>query len=213
MMSGWIDAVSAFIVANRAWAAPVFGLVAFGESLAFLGIIIPATPILFLMGTLVGSGRLDAGPVLAWAMAGAIAGYGLSWWAGRRAGNAVLRHPLLARHRRGVARARLFFRRWGGPALIFGRYVLGPFQSMLPMIAGVAMMDARRFHAWNVVSGVTWVLICLTPGYLATRGLTLFGVGASGQSWLIASATAVSVGAVAVAVLVPTLRRLRKRPN
>ena len=87
--------------------------------------------------------------------------------------------PLLRDHCRGVARARLFFRRWGGPSLILGRYVLGLFQSMLPLVAGISAMAQRRFHAWNVASGVVWVIVVLIPGYLAAKGVHLLGVGAA----------------------------------
>lgn len=198
-MAGAIEAFGDFIVANRAWAAPAFGLLAFGESTAVLGIIIPATPILFLMGTLLGSGRLNVAPVLAWAIPGAIGGYWLSWAIGARLGHRIYHGRALKRHRRGVARARLFFRRWGGPALILGRYVLGPFQSMLPLVAGVAKMDARRFNAWNVASGVIWVIVCLAPGYLTARGLWAAGADPRVEQWLTAGLAVASVGLIVAA--------------
>jgi membrane protein DedA with SNARE-associated domain len=198
-MAGPIEALGDFIVAHRQWAAPAFGLLALGESIAGLGIIIPATPILFLMGTLLGSGKLDVAPVLAWAIPGAVAGYWLSWFVGLRLGHRIYHGRALKRHRRGVARARLFFRRWGGPALILGRYALGPFQSMLPLVAGVAKMDARRFNAWNLASGVTWVIVCLTPGYLTAKGLWAAGVDPRVERWMTAGLAVLSVGLVVAA--------------
>lgn len=199
-MAGLITALGDFIVANRAWAAPVFGLLAFGESLALAGTLIPATPILFLMGTLLGSGKLDVAPVLGWAIAGAIGGYWASWAIGRRLGPSIYRRRALKGHRRGIARARLFFRRWGGPALIVGRYVLGPFQSMLPLIAGVAAMSAGRFHGWNTASGVIWVIVCLAPGYLAAKGLWAIGADARIEQALIAGLGLLSVGLIVAAL-------------
>jgi membrane protein DedA with SNARE-associated domain len=194
-----VAAFGAFLAESGVWAAPAFGLLAFGESIAVLGIVIPATPILFLMGTLVGSGRVDAVPVLGWAMAGAVAGYWLSWVAGRRIGHRLYQARGLRAHRRGVARARLFFRRWGGPALVFGRYLLGPFQSMLPLVAGVSRMDPHRFHPWNVVSGVTWVLVCLAPGYFTARGLWLAGDDGRWVARLTAGLALLSVGLIVAA--------------
>lgn len=170
-MLGLIELVSHFLEQNKFWAAPVFGLIAFGESTAVLGTIIPATPILFLMGTLVGDHRLNALPVLFWAILGAIGGYWLSWAVGRRIGHRLYQVRALKPHRRGIAQARLFFRNQGGPALIFGRFLLGPFQAMLPLVAGTAQMSPRRFHLWNLASSVTWVFVCLAPGYLTAKGL------------------------------------------
>lgn len=195
-----LDALTAAIAAHARWAGPLFGLLALGESTAVLGVIIPATPILFLVGTLLGSGQLDPYWVLPWAIAGAIAGYWLSWMIGRRSGTMLYRSALLRDHRRGVARARLFFSRWGGPSLILGRYVLGPFQSMLPLVAGVAAMDQRRFHGWNIASGTIWVFVVLAPGYMTARGVVLLGVGAAQQQWLVLALLVVSGGMALFAV-------------
>ena len=144
------DALTDFFKSILAYgwlAGPAFGLLALGESLVLLGIVIPATPILFLVGTLLGSGALDPFAILPWALVGAITGYWASWALGRRSGHTIYASPHFRPHRREIARTRLYFRRWGGPSLILGRYVLGPFQSMLPFVAGVAKMPRRQFHA------------------------------------------------------------------
>jgi membrane protein DedA with SNARE-associated domain len=161
------------ILAYSYLAGPAFGLLAFGESLVILGILIPATPILFLVGTLIGSRQLDPLAILPWALAGAITGYWASWALGRRSGHGIYASRRFRAYRREVARARVFFRRWGGPSLILGRYVLGPFQSLLPFVAGVATMPPRRFHFWNIVSSTIWVFVVLAPGYLVGRGVVL----------------------------------------
>jgi membrane protein DedA with SNARE-associated domain len=194
-----VAAFGAFLTHNAAWAPPAFGLLAFGESTAVLGTIIPATPILFLMGTLVGSGRLAPAPVLIWAIAGAIAGYWLSWVIGRRVGYRLYHARVLRSHRRGIARTRLFFRRWGGAALILGRYILGPFQSMLPLVAGVSRMSTRRFNLWNVISGVIWVFVCLAPGYLTAKGLWLTGADPRWVQYLTLGLACASIGLIIVA--------------
>lgn len=206
-----LDRLLRGVVTHGAWAGPAFGLLAFGESLALLGIVIPATPALFFIGTLIGSGKLQPAAVMPWIIAGAIAGYWLSWSVGRRIGPSVYHVRLLVGHRRGIARTRLFFRRWGGPSLIFGRYLLGPFQSMLPLVAGVAGMGARRFHAWSVVSGVTWAFIVLAPGFLTARGVTLFGFGAAQQNVLVLALLGVSGALVVAAIVLPVARLLWRR--
>jgi membrane protein DedA with SNARE-associated domain len=195
-----LDTLSAAISAHAFWAGPLFGLLALGESTAVVGVVIPATPILFLVGTLIGSGRLDPYWILPWAITGAIVGYWLSWKTGRRWGTMLYRTVLMRDHRRGIARARLFFRRWGGPSLILGRYVLGPFQSMLPLVAGAAAMGPRPFHAWNIASGIIWVFVVLIPGYLTAQGVVLLGIGAAQQRWLTLALLFVSGGAALCAV-------------
>ena len=161
------------ILDHRHLAGPAFGLLALGESLVIIGTFIPATPILFLVGTLLGSGALDPLAILPWALAGAIVGYWAYWRLGRRSGPLIYASRRFRPFRREIARTRLFFRRWGGPSLVIGRFVLGPFQSMLPFVAGVAEMPMRRFHLWNSLSSTLWVLGVLAPGYLFGRGIVL----------------------------------------
>ena len=190
---------------HRSWAGPLFFLFAFGESLAVVGTFIPATPILFLLGTLLGAGEIGL-EVIPWAIAGAILGYWASWAIGWRFGIRLYRSRFFRSNRRKVAAVRLFFRRWGGPSLVFGRYVLGPFQSMIPLAAGVARFGGRSFHPWNVVSGVAWVFVVLTPGVLVGRGVIAAGPDSVFADWVMAAVTLVSVGAIVVALAANVLR-------
>jgi membrane protein DedA with SNARE-associated domain len=160
---------------NRSWIAIAICLLTFAESLAVLGTIIPATPMLLLIGTLLGQGTLRPVDVVPWAFFGAVTGYWLSWILGRRLKRSSYARRLLAKRRRSFARVRLLLHRWGGVALVLGRFVLGPLQSMLPLVAGATGMNPRRFHFWNTLSGLIWVPVVLAPGYLVGRGLISFG--------------------------------------
>lgn len=191
-MNGLLDQLAAFMTDHRWLAGPAFALIAFGESLAVIGIFIPATPILFMVGVLIGNSRVDAESIVLFGIAGAVSGYWVSWKLGHSLGHRAWQAPALARHRRGIARARLFFRRWGRVSLIVGRYLLGPFQSMLPIIAGVAQMDARRFHRWNMASGVLWIVLVLAPGFLIGRGIAIAGLDHRHQEQMIALLTLAS---------------------
>src|SRR5215510_13626100 len=69
-----------FIKAHPEWAAFVIGLVAFGESFAFLSLLFPGTAILITSGALIEAGILDAFlPVVA-GIIGAVLGDALSFW-------------------------------------------------------------------------------------------------------------------------------------
>ena len=59
-----------FIIAHRDWAGPiVFGL-SFGESLAFISILLPATAAMVFVGVLVGQGLLDFWWMALWGIPG-----------------------------------------------------------------------------------------------------------------------------------------------
>ncbi|MFN3727732.1 MAG: DedA family protein [Allosphingosinicella sp.] len=167
-MNDIVADTAAFISEHRGWAGPLIGLLAFGESLAVVGLLIPATAMMIAFGGLIGTGVIDPLPVYAGAVGGAILGDWVSYAVGRRVGPAVYRRRPLNRHRGVVARARMFFRRHGFLAVFLGRF-LGPIRATVPLVAGVMQMDKGAFQAANILSAMLWVPAILAPGYLATR--------------------------------------------
>ena len=165
-MQELMDQSVLFIQEHQAWAGLVIFIFAFGESLFILGLFIPATVFLFATGTLIGSDTIEAGPVLLWGIVGAIVGDALSFWLGRFLGPKMLRHKRLNPYRRNVARARLFFYRYGFLSVLIGRF-LGPLRCFVPTVAGVMGMPEWRFQLANIISAVLWVPALLAPGYLA----------------------------------------------
>lgn len=188
-MEDLIARITAFVVTHGAWAGPILGLLTFGESLALVGLFIPATSLMIAAGGLIGAGTLDGTSVLAWSIGGALLGDWLSYLAGRQIGPAVYRRWPLNRHRSAVARTRLFFRRFGFVSVFLGRF-LGPVRATIPLVAGVMQMEMRLFQIANVASAILWVPALLAPGFLAARhfgaieqinkmhliGLAVFGI-------------------------------------
>lgn len=169
-MQAYIDQISLFIEANQAWAGLVVFLLTLGESMIVIGIMIPATALLLFTGGLVGAGTLPVGPILLWGIVGAIVGDAVSFWLGRWVGPTILRWKLLKRHRGTVARARLFFYRYGFLSIFFGRF-LGPIRSTIPTVAGVMGMGQWRFQLANTLSAIVWVPLMLLPGFLAAKSV------------------------------------------
>lgn len=164
----------AFLTAQQAWAGPIAGLIILVESLAVVGLAVPATALMVAIGGLIGAGTLAPLPVLIWCIVGAIVGDAISFFLGRALGPEVCRRWPLNRHRVAVARTRLFFRRYGVASIFLGRF-LGPVRSTVPLIAGIMLMSHRRFQAANVASALVWVPVMLAPGYLAAKGFADIG--------------------------------------
>jgi len=165
-----IPRATAFIAQHGAWAGPVVGLLAFGESLAIVGLFIPATALMVAVGGLIGTGVVDPFWIMGWAIVGAAIGDWISYALGRRIGPAAYRRWPLNRHRQMVARTRLFFRRYGFLSIFVGRF-LGPIRATVPLVAGVMDMDRRRFQIANISSAALWVPVMFAPGYLAVKSL------------------------------------------
>lgn len=169
-MEAVIDQIRMFIENNQEWAGPVTALLTLGESLVVIGLFVPATALMLITGGLVGGGSLDGWTILCWGVAGAIIGDAISYWLGRWVGPDVLRRWPLNRQRSAVARARLFFYRYGFASVLAGRF-LGPIRSTIPTVAGVMGMRHSRFQLANVLSAVAWMPLMLAPGYLTARSM------------------------------------------
>lgn len=171
-MEHFLADLGEFIKANRAWAGPILGLITFGESMVLIGAFFPATALMLIAGGLAAAGILNPVEVILWCIAGAVGGDAVSYWLGRKAGPKAWRHPLFKppARKRMLARARLFFRRWGVASIYFCRF-MGPVRAFVPLISGMTAMPHLRFQLANIGSAVIWVPVMLAPGYLAGKGL------------------------------------------
>ena len=188
--------VGDFIERNRAWAGPILGAIVFGESMVLIGAFFPATVLMATAGGMIGAGLLEPLPVLLWCIAGAVLGDAVSYWLGRRLGPAALRSRLLRPRRRMLARARLFFQRYGAASIYLCRF-MGPVRAFVPLMAGMMGMTQRRFQLANAGSALIWVPVMLAPGYLAAKGVSGLGGGHGAELQILAI-----VGGVVAAVVI-----------
>lgn len=202
-----ITAVEQFLHANQAWAGPVLALITLGESMLVIGLFIPATALLLMTGGLLGAGTVPLVPTLLWGMLGAVVGDALSYWIGRWVGPPMMHRWPLKQQRPAVARARLFFSRYGFLSILIGRF-LGPIRSTIPTVAGIMKMGHIRFQIANVLSALVWVPAMLAPGYFAVRSAGSIA-GAQQTGLIIGTALSVLL-AVGIALMIV---RKRRRPT
>lgn len=142
----------------------LIGLGSMFEAFFVTGVVIPGTLIVDAGGILVQRGLLDFFD-LAWFVAfGSVIGSEMSYWTGKLAMN-----RLPGRRRIGesaaFARAKGLFERRGGMALVIGRF-LGPVAGLVPLVAGMADMDRRKFLIWNILGSIPYALAHVAIGYL-----------------------------------------------
>lgn len=95
----------------------------------------------------------------------AVTGDAVNYWIGYRIGPKVFASEgskLL--NKKHLIEARNFYDKHGGKTIILARFV--PIvRTFAPFVAGVGRMNYGRFFLFNVVGGVSWVLICLLGGW------------------------------------------------
>ena len=152
-----------FVRTHEAWAAPIVGALAFGESLAFISLLIPAWAVLVAMGVLIAETGISFWPILVAGAVGAALGDWLSYWIGIKVGPAVGNVWPLSRNPTLIPRGERFVARWGAFAIFIGRF-FGPLRAAVPLVAGIFLMPWWRFQVANFVSAFVWVAVVLTLG-------------------------------------------------
>ncbi len=161
-----------WIAAHPLAAGLVIFLIAFCDALLIIGVVVPAAPLLFAVGTLVGLGHIDGIYAVACAALGAFCGDGVSYVAGRRYGDSLKQRWPFAQHPEWLARGDASFRRHGMKSLVIGRFV-GAIRPFSPAIAGMLAMPAQRYAFATAIAAILWALAFLLPGWLFGASLDL----------------------------------------
>jgi membrane protein DedA with SNARE-associated domain len=152
-----------FVRTNEGWAAPVVFSLAFGESLAFISLLIPAWGALVAIGALIGPSGINFWPVWIAGSLGAAFGDWISYWIGLKLEYTVAKVWPLSRHPDLIPRGEIFMRKWGIPGIFIGRF-FGPLRASVPLIAGIFEMPFWRFQIANFSSAFVWAAVLLTIG-------------------------------------------------
>lgn len=155
-----------FVKTHEAWAAPVVFALAFGESLAFISLLIPAWAALVGIGMLIASGGLNFWPIWVAGALGAAFGDWLSYWIGVKLGPPVAQIWPLSRHPDLIPRGERFVKNWGVLGIFIGRF-FGPLRASVPLVAGIFAMPNMQFQLANFTSAFVWAAVLLTIGDVA----------------------------------------------
>jgi len=157
-----------FVRLHEAWAAPIVFALAFGESLAFISLLIPAWAALVGIGVLIGSSHLNFWPIWVAGAVGAALGDWLSYWVGVKLGPPVAHVWPLSRHPELLPRGEAFVKRWGVLAIFIGRF-FGPLRASVPLVAGIFRMPYWPFQLANFSSAFVWAAVLLTLGDVVAK--------------------------------------------
>jgi membrane protein DedA with SNARE-associated domain len=163
--SAFPAAVVEFVREHRVWAPAIVLILAFGESLAFVSLILPFWGMLIALGAIVGSGGYgrEFWTLLTAAAVGAALGDWLSYWLGYRYQAELAKLWPLRNHPDLLPRGQAFFERWGPWAIVFARFS-GPLRASVPIVAGIVRMPNWLFQAANWPSAFLWAAVLLVFG-------------------------------------------------
>ncbi len=162
----------AWLLANPDWIAATVLLIAFVESFAIIGILVPGVFLLYVAAFLAGTGLLTLPMTLLTAFLGAVLGDGLSFLLGWRYKNEVRKWPVLRDNTQWMDRGEQFILAHGTKSIVAGRFI-GPIRPLTPLIAGTLSMPPARFFSINVLSAIAWAPVYILPGYALGAAIDL----------------------------------------
>lgn len=171
--------------------------VVFAETGLMIGFFLPGDSLLFTVGLFCALGILpvSVGWVLLALSLAAIVGDQVGYWTGRFLGQKLFeKEDSRFFKRKYIDQTRAFYNRWGGSAIILGRFV--PIvRTFAPILAGAVQFPPRTFILYNVSGGLFWVLSLVLAGY---------GLGTA-FPWLKKYVEIIALGIILLSVL-PILR-------
>jgi membrane protein DedA with SNARE-associated domain len=162
--------IIAFVRENQSWAGPIIFLLAFGESIAVISLVLPFWAMLVGIGTLVTVSGLDFWTVWIAASLGAALGDWVSYWIGAHFQHRVAGWWPLSRYPQMLPKGEAFFQRYGWLAVVLGRFS-GPLRATVPLAAGIVRMPLVPFQLANFGSAFLWAAALMLPGTYLGRFL------------------------------------------
>lgn len=135
------------------------------ESVAIIGTIVPGSIMMAAIGALAGAGVIPLGPIIMWAILGAVVGDGISYWIGYYFKERLHRVWPFRTHPSMLKTGEKFFHKYGGMSVFIGRFV-GPVRALVPLVAGMFGMKPWKFIIANVISAIGWAPAYMLPGIL-----------------------------------------------
>jgi membrane-associated protein len=159
----------------RSGGAPLVCTIVFIETGFFVGFFLPGDSLLVTAGIFSSAGVIPLRWLLAPVMLCAILGDQIGYWIGRAAGPALYRREDSLLFRRShLQRAREFYEKYGGRAVIFARFV-PIIRTFCPPVAGAAHMPYPRYLLFDFFGGVFWVGAMILGGYFLGRSVPNIG--------------------------------------
>ena len=159
-----------FVDLYGVWVYAFLFLIIFAETGLVVTPFLPGDSLLFAAGAMAATGAFNIWVLVPLLMVAAVLGDAVNYAVGDAVGPRVFTSIdstsfwQRALNRDHLAKAHAFFEKYGGKAIILGRFV--PIvRTFVPFVAGAGTMTYSTFALYNVTGGVIWVAICTLAGY------------------------------------------------
>jgi membrane-associated protein len=150
------------------WVYAILFAIVFAETGFVVTPFLPGDSLLFAVGALAAvdtSGTLNAPLLSVVLILAAILGNSLNYSIGRAIGPRAFSGNIRFLKVQYLHQTEAFFQRYGGMTIVISRF-MPIIRTFAPFVAGIGKMHVGRFQMFNVVGGLSWVLLFIWGGYL-----------------------------------------------
>lgn len=170
-LPGFLDA---FIADHGVWVYGLLFAIIFAETGLVVMPFLPGDSLLFTVGAIAARGSMNVWAITSLLVFAGVLGDAVNYHVGKYIGPRVFNKDLAAAgratllerllNRKHLDRAHAFYEKYGGKAVVLGRFI--PIvRTFVPFVAGAGAMNYSRFVLFNVVGAVAWVGLCIAAGY------------------------------------------------
>lgn len=154
------------VAAYGTWVYGILFVIVFAETGFVVTPFLPGDSLLFATGALCATGVLSTPVAITLLVVAAFVGNAVNYTVGRFIGPRVFAaRDSRFLNRDYLDRAHAFFEKYGGKAVILGRFV--PIvRTFVPFVAGAAQMSSGSFGFFNLIGALGWVVLCVGAGLL-----------------------------------------------
>lgn len=147
------------------WTYLILFVIIFSETGFVVTPFLPGDSLLFVIGALGAKGALSFEFALILLIFAALGGNTLNYFIGK-----IIGHRILAMKNSRIIKkeylnkTHAFYAKHGGKAIILSRFV-PIIRTFAPFVAGLGKMSFLRYSIYNIIGGVSWVLLFMFAGY------------------------------------------------
>lgn len=161
-----------FITQSTVYSLLAVLLVAFLESLALVGLILPGTVMMAGLGALIGSGEVNFWQAWLAGIIGCLLGDWVSFWLGWRFKKPLHRWSFLKKNKALLDKTEHALHQHSMVTILIGRFV-GPTRPLVPMVAGMLDLPVAKFIPPNIIGCLLWPPLYFLPGILAGAAIDI----------------------------------------
>ena len=148
-----------------AWTYLIVFLIIFCETGFVVTPILPGDSLLFGLGTFAARGDLDVVWLILLLSVAAVGGDTVNYAIGKYVGPRVFTQKDSRLFKKEyLDRTHKFYEKYGGITIIVARF-MPIVRTFAPFVAGIGRMSYGRFLSYNVIGGISWILLFITGGY------------------------------------------------